>query len=84
MLDANNALQPEWRRLMERYPDRFLFAMDISPTGPRGRDQRAVELADIARKALSVLLRASQEAIAHGNVEKLLQDCAAGPSRSSR
>jgi predicted TIM-barrel fold metal-dependent hydrolase len=79
MLDANGALTPEWRSLLERHADRFLFAMDIAPTGPKGREQRAVELTDIARKALSVLPRKSQEAIAHGNAERLLRGCKAGP-----
>lgn len=77
MLDANGALLPEWRTLLERYPDRFIFGMDIAPTGPKGREKRAVELAEIARKALSVLPRNSQEAIAHGNFEKLVSGCKA-------
>ncbi len=79
MLDANGALTPEWRKLLERYPDRFIFGMDIAPTGPKGREQRAVDLTDIARKALSVLPLASQEAIAHGTIEKLLRGCTVEP-----
>ena len=81
MLDAAGALTPGWRSLMERYPDRFIFAMDIAPTGPKGREMRAPELTDIARKALAVLPRASQEAMAHGNMERLLKGCAAGPAK---
>jgi predicted TIM-barrel fold metal-dependent hydrolase len=79
MLDANGALTPEWRKVLERYPDRFMFAMDIAPTGPKGREQRAVELTEIARKAFSVLPRETREAIAHRNMERLLRSCPAGP-----
>ena len=79
MMDAEGMLKPDWRRVMERFPDRFMFGMDLAPTGPKGREQRAVELTDIARQALGVLPRATQETIAHGNAERLLSRCKAGP-----
>jgi predicted TIM-barrel fold metal-dependent hydrolase len=79
MIDLDGALMAEWRALLQRYPDRFMFGMDIAPTGPKGREKRAVDLTGIARKALSVLPAPAQRAIAHGNAEKLLARCKAGP-----
>jgi predicted TIM-barrel fold metal-dependent hydrolase len=67
--------------LLARYPNRIIFGMDIAPTGPKGRERRAVELTDVARKALSVLPRKSQEAIAHRNLEKLVRGCRAAQKR---
>jgi len=81
ILDASGALKPEWRKLLERYPDRFISGMDLAPTGPKGRETQAVELVDVARKALGALPRKTQEAIAHGNMGRLVQDCPAGPGK---
>jgi len=74
ILTPDGALQPGWRALIERHPDRFLFAMDINSFGPRY--QMMDELVATARKALAPLPRPIQVAIAHGNAERLLAGCA--------
>ena len=73
VLRADDTFQPEWRALIERHPDRFLFAMDINSFGPRYTITE--ELVSTARKALAPLPRKVQEAVAHGNIERLLHGC---------
>ncbi len=73
ILRADNTFQPEWRALIERHPDRFLFAMDINSFGRRYT--MTEELVRTARQALAPLPRPVQEAIAHGNLERLLGNC---------
>lgn len=73
VLRADDTFQPEWRALIERHPDRFLFAMDINSFGKRYT--MTEELVSTARKALAPLPRKIQEAIAHGNIERLLSGC---------
>jgi len=73
ILTADRTLQPGWRALIERRPDRFLFAMDINSFGPRYTMME--ELVATARKALAPLPRPIQAAIAHGNAERLLAGC---------
>lgn len=75
ILNADGSLQPEWLALLERFPDRFLFAMDVSATGVAGRQEHIGELLAHARTALGALPRETHEAIAHGNLEKLLHAC---------
>ena len=72
ILTADGALKPEWRALIARYPDRFLFAMDVSGAD---REKRVPELLAVATKALSPLPRKVQEQVAGGNTLKLLHGC---------
>jgi predicted TIM-barrel fold metal-dependent hydrolase len=76
MLNADGALQQAWRKVLETWQDRFMFAMDIT-TASRGRADHIGELVDVAWKALSGLPRSAQEAIGHGNFEKLVNGCPA-------
>jgi predicted TIM-barrel fold metal-dependent hydrolase len=73
ILRADNTFQPEWRALIERHLDRFLFAMDINSFGLRYTITEV--LVSTARKALAPLPQPVQEAIAHGNIERLLGGC---------
>jgi predicted TIM-barrel fold metal-dependent hydrolase len=73
ILTADGAIEPQWRAVIERHSDRFLFAMDINSFGPRY--QMMAQLVDAARTALAPLPRPIQDAIAHGNGEKLLGSC---------
>lgn len=75
ILNADLTIQPGWRALMERRPDRFLFAMDINSFGPRYTITE--DLAATARKALAPLPEPVRNAIAHANAERLLTGCAA-------
>lgn len=72
ILQTDGSLLPSWRGLIERHPDRFLFAMDITQ---RERPQHIALLMATARKALAPLGRATESAIAHKNFEKLVGDC---------
>jgi predicted TIM-barrel fold metal-dependent hydrolase len=78
ILDANGSLQPAWRTLLERFPDRFLFAMDI--TGADRPEQLEALLAT-AKVALGALPINAQHAIAHGNFERLVRGCKMVPRR---
>ena len=73
VLAADGSIPPAWRAVITRHPDRFLFAMDINSFGPRYTMMS--ELVMVARKALAPLPRPVQEAIAHGNAERLLAGC---------
>jgi hypothetical protein len=72
ILDGNGRLLPAWRALIERFPARFLFAMDI--TGAE-RPLYIRELMSTGRTALEDLPRDVEAAVAHGNAERLLQGC---------
>ena len=37
--DCDGALKPAWRALIERFPDRFLFAMDITEANRKKREE---------------------------------------------
>ncbi len=74
VLQADETFQPGWRKVIDRHPDRFVFATDINSFGPRYTIEQ--QLVDTARKALAPLPRRTQEAIAHGNAERLLGACA--------
>jgi hypothetical protein len=78
ILLADGSLQPEWRALIERYPDRFMFGMDLSRTE---RPTWIRELVATARTALAPLPIAVQHAVAHGNVEALTRGCAGSTRR---
>lgn len=73
ILRADRTFQPEWRALIERHPDRFLFAMDINSFGLRYTITE--DLVSTARKALAPLPPKVQDAVAHGNIERLLHGC---------
>jgi predicted TIM-barrel fold metal-dependent hydrolase len=73
VLQADDTFQPEWRTLILRHPDRFLFAMDINSFGQRYTMTEV--LVSTARKAFAPLPRRVQEAVAHGNIERLLRGC---------
>jgi hypothetical protein len=73
ILTKDGAVPPDWRGLMERYPDRFLFAMDINSFGPRYTITE--ELVRVGRHALGPLPKRVREAIAHGNAERLFARC---------
>jgi len=71
-LAADGALRPEWRALFERYPDRFMWAMDVqSVDSVAGIPQKLAA----ARTAFAALPLATEEAIAHGNIERVLGGC---------
>jgi predicted TIM-barrel fold metal-dependent hydrolase len=73
ILNADDTIQPAWRAVIDRHPDRFLFAMDINSFGQRYT--MTDELIATARKALAPLPRTVQEQIGHTNAEKLLGGC---------
>jgi len=72
ILQADGAIRPEWRALIERFPDRFLFGMDVTLAE---RPHHMAELLATARKALSPLGGAIENAVAHGNIERLIGAC---------
>ena len=75
ILAPDETVPPAWRAVMQRHPDRFLFAMDINSFGPRYTITE--DLVPTGRKALGSLPRPLAEAIAHGNAERLLKGCGA-------
>lgn len=74
ILAPDGSIRPDWRAVMARFPDRFLFAMDVTQSE---RPKHIRELLAIARKALSALGPRTENAIAHGNLERLLARCPA-------
>ncbi|MCX8477828.1 MAG: amidohydrolase family protein [Sphingomonas sp.] len=74
ILGADGALLPEWRALIEHFPDRFLFGLDITSTGS-GRAHHIDELMAASRHALGQLPRGVEHAVSHGNIERLLKGC---------
>ncbi|MBC2666279.1 amidohydrolase family protein [Novosphingobium flavum] len=75
ILQPDGTIQPAWRDLLLRHADRFLFAMDITD---EQRPKFAQLLVATARKALGTLGPAAENAIAHGNAERLYAGCARG------
>lgn len=74
IVDARGALKPEWRAVIERFPTRFLFALDVSDAR---RLARVPVLVADARLALGALPRRVEEAVAHGNAERIAGSCGA-------
>jgi predicted TIM-barrel fold metal-dependent hydrolase len=83
ILDVAGAIRPEWRALILRHADRFMFGMDITTTGS-GRGSQASLLVATARKALGQLPRGVEAAVAHGNIERMLARCPAAIDHSDR
>lgn len=76
IIAADGSLLPEWAALLRRFPDRFLFAMDVTQSQ---RPKYIALLVQTARTALSPLGSRSEHAIAHRNFERLTAGCRAGP-----
>lgn len=72
ILQADGSLQAEWKALIERFPDRFMFAMDITGTE---RPVYIRELLATARTAFIPLSPDVEKALAHGNIERLVGAC---------
>jgi predicted TIM-barrel fold metal-dependent hydrolase len=72
ILTSTGRLQPEWRALIERFPDRFLFGLDVTGSD---RPQHIDELVGVAKRALGELPRDVEASVAHGNTERLLRAC---------
>lgn len=75
ILTVEGHLQPGWRALIEKFPDRFLYAHEM--TGSETQE-RIDELVGLARSALGELPPAVEEAVAHGNARRLFAGCAVG------
>jgi predicted TIM-barrel fold metal-dependent hydrolase len=76
-LAADGTLKPEWRALFERFPDRFMFAMDIQSVESV---QGIADKLAAARAAFAPLPQTIEEAIAHRNIERLLKGCGGLPT----
>ena len=75
-LDADGMLKSDWRALFERFPDRFLFGMDVnSDAAVQGMPERLA----IARKAFAELPLEIEENIAFRNVGRILKGCGGLP-----
>ena len=74
ILDKDEHVPADWLAVMNRHPDRFLFATDINSFGPRYTIEE--DLVKTARKAMAPLPRPLQEAFGHRNAERLLKGCA--------
>lgn len=75
-LTAEGSLKPEWRTLLERFPDRFMFGMDVqSIASVQGIPERLA----IARAAFAALPQQLEENIAFRNVGRLMQGCSGLP-----
>jgi predicted TIM-barrel fold metal-dependent hydrolase len=73
ILTKEGAIPSDWRAVIARHPDRFLFAMDINSFGPRFSIME--DLIVTGRNALAPLPEAVRNAIAHGNTERLYSRC---------
>ena len=71
----------DWRRVIKRHSDRFLFDMDITD---EERPKQISRLIAVGRKALSDLGPVAENAIAHGNFERLTAACSAAQRHKSR
>jgi len=78
ILQNDGTIQPAWAALLRRFPDRFLFAMDITQSQ---RPKYIGLLLETARKALSPLGAGVENAVAHGNFERITASCRAGVKR---
>jgi hypothetical protein len=75
ILAPDETIPPAWMAVMQRHPDRFLFATDINSFGPRYTIE--ADLVATARKAMAGMPRPLAEAFGHGNAERLLKGCGA-------
>jgi hypothetical protein len=72
IVDSEGALLPAWRAVITRFPDRFLFGLDVSG------DQRPLRIAQLvadAKATLGALPRKVETAVASGNIERLIGHC---------
>lgn len=75
-LAVDGSLKPEWRALFERFPDRFMFGMDVqSLESVAGIANRIA----IARTAFASLPQAIEEAIAYKNISRVMKGCSGLP-----
>jgi predicted TIM-barrel fold metal-dependent hydrolase len=68
MADNNGKVQPAWKKLLEDYPDRFLFGSDVGGRNP----ERNARLSDVVKYYRSVFGQIDANAakkIAHENAE---------------
>lgn len=75
-LAADGSLKPEWRALFERYPDRFLFGMDVQSVATVLDIPRRLA---VARSAFAVLPLDIEENIAFRNVGRVMRGCGGLP-----
>ena len=66
---AGDALTPDWRDLVVRYPERFVFALD-NVWAQHWKDFYGDQMA-YWRKAITALPPDVAHALAHGNAERL-------------
>jgi hypothetical protein len=75
-LTADGALKPEWRALFERFPDRFMWGMDVQSTASAASiPSRLVT----ARTAFASLPQAIEENIAWRNISRVMKGCSGLP-----
>lgn len=75
-LAADGSLKPEWQAMFERFPDRFMFGMDVqSIASVQGIPERLA----IARTAFAALSQQLEENIAFRNVGRLMKGCSGLP-----
>lgn len=78
IFDADGALKPEWKSLLEEIPDRFLFGTDIGPAPAPGDPVLGPDPSNIAttvsryRSLLAQLTPATAERIAVVNARQIL------------
>lgn len=75
-LTAAGTLKPEWRALFERFPDRFMWGMDVQSVAST---QAIPARLETARKAFSELPQALEENIAWRNVSRVMKGCSGLP-----
>lgn len=68
----DGALSPEWRSLLEDFPDRFLFGLDLGNPVTISFDQVFNGTIQFHTSVLRQLRPATAEKIAHGNIKRLL------------
>ena len=75
-LAMDGSLKPEWRALIERFPDRFMFGMDVQSVDSV---QSIASRIAIARAAFAPLPQAIEEAIAYKNISRVMKGCSGLP-----
>lgn len=70
IVDACGRLLPAWRRLMEKYPDRFMFATDAHENC---RWEKYADIVDTWRLILGQLPNTLAENLAWRNAERVYQ-----------
>lgn len=68
ILHDDDAIDPDWRRVLERFPDRFMVGSD---TWVNGQWDNYADLISLNRKWLHHFPRPIAEKIAFGNAERL-------------